>query len=262
MKKMKKVLFMLVFMVFLSRGEAFAQFGWGPWGWGGNEAARVVASNQAMIWGLANQWQQPWYPYQGQSMVAPPGYQMVCRPKSAGHQTKDIIGLAAVGAGLGGFGQGWRGAGFGSIVGTGGGMLLGNHEQDCYLAPIVQLVQQSAPSTLAVPPPQPQLAPATQPSAPFPAPVVEAPSPRMAGVEFSVINESQSVVIVEQTIDGKRVVLQKGARAQVLTPDIRVFLVQPDGRGSFDEFEIELETTQDSTLPGWRIPASVKLKSP
>ena len=63
-------------------------------------------------------------------------------------------------------------------------------------------------------------------------------------------------------VDGKRAVLAQRAQAQVNRPDPRVLLIQPDGKGSFDEFEIDLRGTEDSILPGWRIPASVKLKGP
>ncbi|TSC91297.1 MAG: hypothetical protein G01um10142_25 [Parcubacteria group bacterium Gr01-1014_2] len=256
---MKKVLFIVILGVLFGRGEASAQWGFGGFGgfspFGGNEAARVVAGNQAMIWSLAGQWQPYGYP----------GQQLVCRPMSIGHRFADM-GLGAL-AGGGSAAIWTRNAGAvvgGAAVGAGGVGLYGQHERECWYEPVVvyqsvQASQQPLVQPQTVPErPQP---PTADQSAVEPAEVTVAkPMPRLAGVRFKVINETTSVIVVE--VDGKRAVLAQKATATVNRPDIRVFLVQPDGRGSFDEFEIDLQGTEDSTLPGWRIPATVKLKSP
>jgi hypothetical protein len=258
---MKKLFTILALVFFLGQGEAFAQFGYGGfYPFGGNEAARVVAGNQAMIWSLGQQWpggpfQYPSYPSAQQIFVGSSQGQVVCMPKPRGHQWKDVLGGAGLGAGIGLWTAGKRGAIGGAMAGAGGGALVTNHEYDCWL------VQQTGQPVAVQQPTQTQYpSVTTEPSVQGPPIVIES-APRLAGVPFKIRNESRSTIAVEIP-DGRRAVLAPGATARVMTPDIRVFIVQPDGRGSFDEFEIELETTQDSTLPGWRIPAKVRLKSP
>ncbi|OHB16952.1 MAG: hypothetical protein A2913_00795 [Parcubacteria group bacterium RIFCSPLOWO2_01_FULL_40_65] len=251
---MKRVLLIVILVILFGRGEAFAQWGFGGFGgfspFGGNEAARVVAGNQAMIWSLAGQWQPYIYPNQ----------QVMCRPMSVGHRFADI-GLGALA--VGGSTAIWtRNAGAvvgGAAAGAGGVGLYSQHERECQLISS-PAVQPAAVIYQAVPVERPQ-SPATDQPVAEPAEVTVAKSmPRLAGVRFKVINETNSIIVVE--VDGKRAVLAQRAQAQVNRPDPRVLLIQPDGKGSFDEFEIDLRGTEDSILPGWRIPASVKLKGP
>ncbi len=125
----------------------------------GYEAAAVVAANQILIRSIAGQTGWPFgvQPY-GQPLFSVQGYGNVpvCRvqdlvglppirvsqpvvvrvSKSRGHQTKDLVGGAAVGAGLGYFSGGPKGAAVGAGAGAGGGLLVANHEQDfCLLFP-------------------------------------------------------------------------------------------------------------------------------
>lgn len=124
----------------------------------GYEAVSVVAANQAMINALAVQAAAPLYgvgPYGQQAFYGnvpvcrpqdiPAGMPLVSQPmiivrvdKTKRHQVKDIVGGAAVGAGLGGLSGGWQGAGYGSAAGAGGGLLVSNHEPYdlCLLLPI------------------------------------------------------------------------------------------------------------------------------
>lgn len=254
---MKKVLFMIFLGVLIGPRQAEAQSWLIPW-LGGNEVSRVVAGNQTMIWGLANQW----YPQQSVLGMAPPGYYWVCRPKSIGHQWKDVVGAAAIGASLGGLSVGRRGVIYGGSAGAGGGVLLGNHECDWQLVPIQVQALPSPPRPSQPPPPPPAPPPLPVPPVPPspPAPILEPMPPRLSGVELRVINESVFTITLEA--NGRRAVLKPGATARVYTPDIRVFRVQPDGRGSFEEVEIDLLGTEDETLPGWRIPPTPKFKSP
>ena len=118
----------------------------------GYEAAGVVAANQAMIASIAGQ--QGWLPYgqpygqygnvpvcRAQDLIGLPPISvsqpvLVRVSKSKGHQPKDIIGGAAVGAGLGGLSGGRRGVAYGGAAGAAGGLLVSNHEQDlCLLLP-------------------------------------------------------------------------------------------------------------------------------
>ncbi len=256
---MKKLFTSLVVVlaIFAGTGQAEAQLWWpgGGFGFGGNEAARVVAGNQAMVWSLGNQWppyQYPYpYPYPSQYPMA---QQVVCAPKPRDHQWKDALGATGLGAGIGLWTGGRRGAIGGAMAGAGGGTLVTNHESDCW--PVQPTVIQQ----LQVVPGQPEQ-PQVQPSAQGPPIRVEPAPPRLTGIEFIVKNEHPATIVVEIP-DGRRAVIGSRLQARVRTPDIRVFLVQPDGRGSFGEFEIELRGTEDSTLPGWRIPPKVRLKSP
>lgn len=250
---MNKFFTILAVVFFLGQGEAFAQAPWLWWpragiGIGGYEAARVVAGYQAMIWSLSQQWPGPYqvgYPFQPIVIQQPSG-PVVCTPKPEQHRKHDIVGGALTGFGVGLLAIGGaRGAIGGGAAGTGIGLLVTNHEYDC--RPLVQPVVQPAVSQQA-----------TQSQAPL---VVEPAPPRLAGIVFIVRNENPATIVVEIP-DGRRAVLAPRAQARVRTPNIRVFLVLPDGRGSFDEFEIDLRSTEDLSLPGWKIPASVKLKNP
>ncbi len=266
---MKKVLFIAVFLVLLSVSKASAQASWlwwpgGMFGIGGNEAERVVAGNQGMIWSLGQQWPGPYqagypvgYPSQYPQTIFAGQQQapVVCTPKPRNHQWKDVLGGAGLGAGIGLWTAGKRGAIGGAMAGAGGGALVTNHEYDCQ--PVQQLAQPAAFQQTT----QTQYpSVATEPSQGPPIVVEPAPS-RLTDIVFIVRNENPSIIVVEIP-DGRRATVGNRGQARVRTPDIRVFLIQPDGRGSFDEFEIDLETTQDSTLPGWRIPAKVRFKSP
>lgn len=259
---MKKLFTSIAIVFFLGQGEANAQLlGYGGfWPFGGNEAARVMRANQAMICDLSNCWQPyqyPSYPTAQQVVIASPQGQVVCTPKPRDHQWKDVLGGAGLGAGVGLWAAGTRGAIGGTMAGAGGGTLYTNHEMECFLQP-------------AAPRPQPPQAVPGQPQPPSirqvpPAQVpivVEPVPPRLTGVEFIVRNENPSTIIVEIS-DGRRAVLAPRARARVRTPDIKVYLIQRDDTtGSFNEFEVDLRTLQDESLPGWRIPAKVKLKNP
>ena len=253
---MKKVLLMAILGILFGRGEASAQWGFGGFGgfspFGGNEAARVVAGNQAMIWSLASQWQPYGYP----------GQQVVCRPMSVGHRFADM-GLGAL-AGGGSTAIWTRNAGAvvgGAAAGAGGVGLYSQHERECWYEPIV-VYQPVQPQTVSRQPTStPQvLAPQEPPLLVVePAPLV--PS-RLRGIEFTVINENPATIVVEIP-DGRRAVLGPRAKTKVRTPDIKVFLIQRnDTTGSFDEHEIDLRGLQDEALPGWRIPAKVRLKDP
>lgn len=150
-----RVLFMfLIVILFAGCGATHGGYGgYVP----GYEALGVVVANQALVASIADQ--QGWVSY-GQPYGQQFGYGNVpiCRAqdlvglppisvsqpvlvrvsKSKGHQTKDIIGGAAIGAGLGYVTSGgWQGASYGGAAGAGGGLLVVNHEQDlCLLLPV------------------------------------------------------------------------------------------------------------------------------
>ena len=124
---MKRVLFIAILGILFGRGEASAQWGFGSFGgfslFGGNEAARVVASNQAMIWSLAGQWQ----PYSHQSQ------RLVCRPMSARHRLVDAGLGALTGAGSTAIWTRNRSAVIGgAAAGAGGGGLFSQDESECW----------------------------------------------------------------------------------------------------------------------------------
>lgn len=120
----------------------------------GYEVAGVVAANQAMIGSIAGQ--QGWLPY-GQQF-GQYGNVPVCRlqdlvglplisvsqpvivrvPKSKGHRAADIVGGAAIGAGLGWLNGGAKAVAVGTGAGAGGGLLVANHEPTdlCLLLPV------------------------------------------------------------------------------------------------------------------------------
>ncbi len=260
----------------------FSWFGGYPWiRVPGCEAQMVVWGNQNMVWNIGRQqpYHQPYYqPPPGQYPVSPaPYYQpygqpypqqqyvVVRVPKPREHKWHDVAFASALGAGVvGGITRSAEGAVYGALGGFGGGGLYANHEYDEYVIPVTLPPQQPTPQQ---PPQQSPSQPQGQyqpPSTGYgqPSPIVVEPtSPRLTGIEFVVRNENPATIVVEIP-DGRRATVGPRGQARVRTPDIRVFLVQQDGRGSFDEFEIELETTQDSTLPGWRIPPKVRLKNP
>lgn len=230
----------------------------------GYEVNRVVAANQAMVWTLRNSMYGPGlrYPQVGY-FVTPTGQRVECRPKPREHQIKDVVGATLAGLGIGGFSGGARGATYGATAGAGGGLLYSNHEYDCYIVQPTPSQPSPAPPPQPPPvPPQPSLpAPPAPPSLPSPPePVLEPIPPRLAGVEFTVVNGSPWVIVVQH--DNRRTILKQRTQVSVSTPDVRIFIIQQDGKGFFDEFELDLRGTEDSTLPGWKIGASVRLKGP
>lgn len=241
---MRKVFFMILVVVFVGAPEASAQ--WWPYG---NSAGRVVAGNQAMVWGLRQQ-----MPVVGWPGGYPQGGQVVCQSVSTRHKWSDIGLGVLVGAGPAAIWTRSQRAVIGAAAaGAGSVGLYANHEQRCY---VVQPVYQQP-----VPPPAPAPQPPPKPPAPTPKPPepkLEPIPPRLEGVEFLVVNQSKSIVVV--LYDNRRQVLKPGIRMPVSTPDIRLFVVQPDGSGSFDEFELDLRGMEDAALPGWRIRDGAKPK--
>ncbi|TSC90280.1 MAG: hypothetical protein G01um10142_452 [Parcubacteria group bacterium Gr01-1014_2] len=249
---MKKVLLIAILGILFGQGEVYAQ-----WGFGGTCGVPcAVGGTQNLIWQTAQSWQwQTWQPY------GYPNQRLVCRPMSVGHRLVDA-GLGAL-AGGGSTAIWTRNAGAvvgGAAAGAGGVGLYGQHERECWYEPIV-VYQPVQPQTV---PRQPTSTP--QALAPQEPPLVVEPAPlapsRLRGVGFTVINENPATIVVEIP-DGRRAVLGPRAKTRVRTPDIKVFLIQRnDTTGSFDEHEIDLRGLQDESLPGWRIPATVRLKSP
>lgn len=240
---MRKVLFIVLLGFFVGQEQAFAQWGNNPW-----------------VWWPAGMIGVGGWPYPQQPMIQQPSGQVICQPKPARHRGLDVLAAAGTVAGISGLATGsWQKAGFGAMAGAGGGALYANHEMECFTVQQFQ-VQPVQPTATAQPQIQPPAPVQPVPLTPSPPIVVESAKPRLAGVEFRVVNESVFIIMVEAA--GRRATLGSGATARVYTPDIRVFRVQPDGRGSFKEVEIDLFGTEDETLPGWRIPSNPKFKNP
>lgn len=132
-------------------GSACATAGY-PRMLGGGELERVMAGNEALLDSIAGHHRQPFYgvPY---SYVNVPvcriqdlaGAPLVSQPmlirvsKSNGRRTIDVIGAAAVGAGLGGLVGGKTGVVYGVATGAGAGLLLSNQQELCLLLPAPRL---------------------------------------------------------------------------------------------------------------------------
>lgn len=245
---MRKVLFMLLFGFFVGQGQAFAQ--WGAW-FGTCGVPCALAGTQSLIWSVAQPWVGPYpYPYP----VNYPNQPTVRQPRSGWQKVLLAAGPPLIGVGTGDLinGNYTRGAG---LIGGGVSAIMVS-QPDRYYVPVQPVQPQPS-----VQPPQPPAA-VPAPAVPVPGPpiVVEPTQPRLAGVQFRVRNESLLTITVEAS--GRRAVLAPGATARVFTPDIRVFQVQPDGKGSFREVEIDLMGYEDETLPGWRIPDNPRFKAP
>lgn len=149
---MKKVLYVLfVLVVAAASGCASAGYtGFTGMSVPGYEAVGVMAGHRAMIASIVGQ--QGWAPYgqygnvpvcRAQDLVGLPPVSvsqpvLVRVSKSKGHQTKDVVGAAAIGAGLGYLNSGSaKAVAIGAGAGAGGGLLVANHEQElCLLLPV------------------------------------------------------------------------------------------------------------------------------
>lgn len=235
----KVVLLMLILFFGLQANKAQAQqvfeeavYYRSPWvgwvyydPWGGNELAKVVAGNMALVEQAVAPLRQPLHqPVYYAQVLCPACAGIVCQP------------------------QFWQG-------------------QWYFCGPVVP-----PPPPVVVPPP-PSPPPQVVPVPARPAPVQLRPTQhppavkhaqtapqKLTGLSFIVMNESKSLVVVEE--GDKRAILKEGARATVASFLIKAFLVRQNHSGGYDIFELDLQGAQDPTLPGWRIREGTSTKSP